>query len=127
MTKEEYKKNLIRYFDSVRGGEEDPKHMGEANCGGISCGYCIFEQLCTNMYTPEGALHYVELLEKWAKEHPAITNKEKIEELFGVKIDPKHGCPPVVGRCGDSDCEECRKWWNEEYQTPKKGAQDESD
>lgn len=123
MTKEEYKKNLIRYFNSLR----DNRKSVMIFCDDIICSECMFSELCHDFERPgmqphqmfKASFEVIELLEKWAKEHPAITNKEKIEELFGVKIDPKHGCPPGVGRCGDSDCEECRKWWSDKYEEPK--------
>ena len=122
MTKEEYKKNLIRYFDSVREGKD---YMGTALCCGVACTTCIFAYPCVHMSSPENALDYVELLEQWKKERPVITNKEKFEQIFGIKVTPAD-CPPAsTGRCGRfiscdafGDCDECKKWWNGKYKEP---------
>ena len=124
MTKEECKKNLIRYFNSLR--EKNRRKSAMMFCDDIICSECMFRELCRDFGKPGMQPHYmfkisfevVELLEKWAKEHPQITNKDKIEQVFGVKVNPKHGCPPVVGRCDDLDCNECKEWWNEEYKAP---------
>ncbi len=118
MTKEEYKKNLTRYFDSVRRGEEAKNYMGTALCCGVACTTCMFAYLCEHIHLPEKALDCVELLEKWVKEHPVITNKDKFKEVFGVEPDDD-SCPPVSNICGVakylSDCNACRRWWDEEY------------
>jgi hypothetical protein len=122
MTKEEYKKNLIRYFNSLR----DNRKSVMIFCDDIICSECMFRELCRDFDKPgmqphqmfKSSFEVIELLEKWAKEHPPITNKDKIEQVFGVEIDPKHGCPPGVGRCEGSNCDECRKWWGEEYKGP---------
>ena len=98
MTKEEFNKQVKRYFDMFN------------------------KDLCCEPYDIFGIM---EEFEKWAKEHPAITNKEKFEQIFGIKVTPAD-CPPAsTGRCDRfiscdafGDCDECRKWWGEEYKEP---------
>lgn len=122
MTKEECKKNLIRYFNSLR--EKNRRKSAMMFCDDIVCAECMFRELCRDFDRPgmqphqmfKASFEVIELIEKWTKEHPAITNKEKIEELFGVKIDPELECKP--GGCTGTSCEECRKWWSEEYKGP---------
>lgn len=124
MTKEEFNKQIKRYFDSIN--PERGEVTDCTSCDGVMCSDCMFNHGCNNGFEPYDIFEIMEEFEKWVKEHPPTTNKEKMEEVFGVKIGPKCLCPPCAGRCV-LNCEECRKWWNEEYQTPKKGAQDESD
>lgn len=67
MTKEEYKENLIRMWDSVRKGSK-----GKETCSGVSCLNCPFNgELCN-----AGKQHpyeIIEVVENWAKEHPIAT------------------------------------------------------
>lgn len=68
----------------------------------------------------------VKILEQWAKEHPIKTNLDVVAEgleKFGYKVDRdslKNDCIPRFSsnyasqRCSGK-CEECRKWWDEEY------------
>ena len=123
MTKEECKRNLIRYFNSLR--EENHRKSVMIFCDDIICSECMFRELCRDFDKPGMQPHHmfknsfevIELLERWAKEHPPITNKDKMEQVFGVKIKPEF-CPPGEGRCAKS-CDECRKWWSDEYEEPK--------
>lgn len=46
----------------------------------------------------------VGVVEKWSREHPIKTNKEKFFEDFGI----------------DADFDITDKWWGEEYKEPKK-------
>lgn len=79
--------------------------------------------------------HYPEeaeiLIMKWAKEHPVMTNKQKmmeiIAEAFGEDlaihlIGHRHKCEGIA--CGDNSCESCTysKFWDKEYQPPKDAA-----
>jgi len=69
MTKEEYKKTLIRIWDSVR----DKDFKGTDFCYGVKCSIdCPIKSFCGNK-----AINYydmIEFVEKWGKEHPAETN-----------------------------------------------------
>lgn len=88
MTKEEYQRNLIRMFDSVRNN-----HKGEETCDGVSCSSCPFyEEVCSTKGikgTLKGTLFHsyeaIEVVENWAKENPNKTNIEKFKEVFGFE------------------------------------------
>ena len=65
----------------------------------------------------------VEIVEKWAKEHPAKTRQSEFLKMFPDSVTDRNGiigiCPRNVNRqyyCGTyDDCEKCReKFWMEE-------------
>lgn len=68
MTKEEYKKTLIRIWDSMREGFS----KGKPNCNSIRCIDCPMSKVCAD--GPLGVYDVIEFVEKWAKEHPIETN-----------------------------------------------------
>ena len=71
MTKEEYKKTLIRMWDSVRKGYT----KGEYNCNGVECEKCPIESMCgSGVVNMRNAHELIEFVEQWAKEHPIETN-----------------------------------------------------
>lgn len=77
MTKEEYKKEIIRMWDSVR----DDKFKGRNNCEGVICSECQFCDINDNdndCYEPINAVEMIEAVEKWSKEHP---QKHKVSQL----------------------------------------------
>lgn len=89
MTKEEYKKELVRMWDSVR----DDKSKGRNNCEGVICSECQFCDINDNdndCYEPINAIEMVEAVEKWSKEHP---QKYKISpfEYEYLKLYQKYG------------------------------------
>lgn len=111
LSKEEYQKNLIRMFDSLR-----TEHKGEKNCDGVKCSNCYFgAKICTTA-TREDALfnihEAIEVIERWCKEHPVMTNAMKFKEIFGIQ-------PSEISSCND--------FWNEEYneQEPNVGSDQE--
>lgn len=116
MTKEEFKKQVKRYFDSIN--PERIKSNGGLTCHGVECDDCMFDSICNCGRCPDDLFEIMEEFEKWAKAHQPITNKDKMEQVFGIKIDPKHACTPGVENCVGLNCEECRKWWSEEYKEP---------
>ena len=116
MTKEEFNKQTKRYFDSIN--PERGEVTDDASCSGVGCSVCVFNHGYGGCCGPSSIFEVMEKFEKWVKEHPQITNKDKMEQVFGIKIDPKHVCPPGKEMCGSSTCEECRKWWNKEYKEP---------
>jgi len=72
----------------------------------------------------EGALYdYPEkataIVEQWSKEHPIQTNRQKVEEMFGRRVNIK-ACPPFAPEewCR-GECIECEKWWDAPYEAPK--------
>ena len=114
MTKEEFKKQIKRYFDSIN--HKRGETTNGALCRGVVCDDCMFNKdLGCELHD---FFEIMEEFEKWSKAHQPITNKDKMEQVFGVKIDQKQICPPGVGRCIVLTCEECREWWNEEYKEP---------
>ena len=68
MTKEEYKKTLIRIWDGMRGGFS----KGKPNCNSIRCIDCPMSKVCAD--GPLGVYDVIEFVENWAKEHPIETN-----------------------------------------------------
>lgn len=120
MTNEEYKKELTRYWDSVR--DKDSSMMGQCDCVDVKCYNCMFSKICTtqrfNRYS--NAFEAVELIEQWRKEHPIKTNgqvaKEMLEEKFGIKFIDFCGCDQIEASCGVF-CDECRydHFWEQEY------------
>lgn len=71
ISKEEYKKTLIRMWDSVREGYT----KGEYNCNGVECERCPMDSVCgSGVVNMKNAHELIEFAEKWAKEHPIETN-----------------------------------------------------
>lgn len=71
MTKEEYKKTLIRMWDSAREGYT----KGEYNCNDVECEKCPIESMCgSGVVNMRNAHEIIEFVERWAKEHPIETN-----------------------------------------------------
>ena len=67
MTKEEYEKNEIRMFDSIR-----TEHKGENGCLGVDCNDCPMRKIVcgTGQILP---FETIEIVENLAKEHPIVT------------------------------------------------------
>lgn len=119
MTREEYKRNLLRMFDSLR-----TNCKGESACAGIRCADCPFYgKVCNATDTAMFMFHVheaVEIVEQWVKEHPIVTNADKFYEMFG--IDP----PPIRSCINFKECEDCEyydgiecdadnRFWDAEY------------
>ena len=125
MTREEYEKTYIRMMDSVR----SEVFRGQENCGGVSCEKCPVQFICEHNSLSFNAPVIVEIVERWGKEHPIVTNADKYEEVFGRKPHDKHGnyiCPRFEV-CGFS-CADCKKdYWESEYIEPKKENKDAAD
>lgn len=116
MTKEEYKENLIRMWDSLR-----DRYKGENCCAGVTCTDCpCHNGICDNGSIMSNAYEAIDLVENWAKEHPIKTNSQKFEEVFGFK--------PFTNNCinGEVKCDKCEcydygvcdahnRFWNAEY------------
>lgn len=120
MNKEEFKKNLIRIWDSVR-----INHKGVKYCTGIDCRDCpLNEKVCNAGASPMfRAYEAIEAVENWAKEHPSKTNSQKFKEVFGFK--------PFTNNCinGEVKCDKCEcndygvcnasRFWDAEYMPTK--------
>lgn len=121
MTKKEYKRNLVRMFDNLRN-----EHKGESTCAGIRCRDCPFnEKVCHTGEINFRAYEAIEIVERWAKKYPIITNAEKFKEMFGTE-PPKRICVNATG-----ECENCKyfnsgwccvkeRFWNAEYKEQTK-------
>ena len=75
MNKEEYRKELIRMWDSLRIN----KYKGRNNCNGVDCKECPLHGF---KYGRSNALSSLEIycaVEKWSKEHPKP--KYKVSQL----------------------------------------------
>lgn len=130
MTKEEYKRNLIRMFDSIR-----DEYKGEENCAGVNCGYnCpFFMKVCGFGKVKFHVYEAIETVENWAKEHPVVTNADKFEEVFGVEA-PMNRCIKNDEFCTDCEyyefgseptgCKADERFWNAEYKEQKKEGAD---
>lgn len=113
MTREEYKKTYIRMMDSVRS-----KHKGEGRCAGVDCAKCPLEHLCNNnTHLLFEAFEFIDAVEKWGKEHPAITNADKFKEVFG--FDPHPACGNELYDPHPNDAE---NFWKSEYVEPTIGC-----
>ena len=69
MTESEYKKTLVRMFDSLR-----TRHKGNENCVGIECISCPFYRKSCDvgdaLFRAYEVIEIIEMVEKWGKEHP---------------------------------------------------------
>lgn len=106
----------------------------ENHNGYRKCNDCILNKLedgCIDtLETVEKLDEYEKVLEKWAKEHPVMTNLSKfievIKNVFGGDVDKtktRSVCIKyILGiECNDEcTCKECLRWWDEEYNEPKK-------
>lgn len=81
MTKEEYKRELIRMWDSLR----DDKYKGHIECHGVDCNkscalYVDGENGISTCCLTINAFKTIEAIEKWSREHP-----EKKYELSEIE------------------------------------------
>lgn len=124
MTKEEYKRNLVRMFDSLR-----TECKGEEICAGISCSDCPFNRKVCNagkllFYSFEA----IEIVEQWAEQHPIVTNAEKFREVFGIEKLPFYSCIYTNADCRDCEhfigmgCKANGDFWNAEYKGKTEGC-----
>ncbi len=104
MTKEACKKTYIRMMDSLRYG-----HKGELNCEGVGCSRCPLKSVCRydHKVLLSNAFECIELVEKWGKEHPIVTNKE-LEKFEKAVIQQE--CIHVIE---NTDCELSPQVWKE--------------
>ena len=133
LTREELKRTITRIFDRLRDNKE---YEGSCTCDGIKlCSKCPFDGdhiFCLSNNSIDNIFNAFEYVEKWAKEHPLVTMKDKFNEVFGV--EPVHTeseikcylCPKFAGlgadiKCTVQTCENCKEdFWDSEYKPPKK-------
>ena len=113
ISKEEYKKTLVRMWDSVR--EDDFK--GKNDCSGVECNECPITSICVDyMENINNSYDIIEFVEKWGKEHPIETNGSRFlknypkEWVFGV--DNKSGI--VYVNLGENCVPFPKTWWESE-------------
>lgn len=108
--------------------KEEYISVSEKICNTYECNECplrfIPEHICG--YNIEHIFGYLNAIENWAKEHPKKTNRDKFEEVFGIKFDTYALCSgefscdiemhPDAVKCIEEGaiCADCR-WWDEEY------------
>ena len=122
LSNEEYKKQLIRMWDSLR-----TVYKGEDKCDGVVCDECPLngcevDDMYELPYTYERANSIVA---RWSYEHPQKTNEEKFKELFPdfplptfpKEYSVKHQCQHYaeVGNCNGCNTQIIKDWWNQEY------------
>lgn len=73
MTKEEYKRELVRMWDSLR-----TINKGKSSCDGVLCGDCQLS-LFDGCSSAEDIFDIYKTVEKWSKEHPQKHKISKIE------------------------------------------------
>ena len=83
MTKEEYKREIARMFDSIR----DDKYKGYYECSGVQCcERCALYDIDCGSST--NAFEMIEAVEKWSKEHPQKHKISKLEyDIMRAAID----------------------------------------
>lgn len=123
LSKEEYKKELVRMWDSLR-----EVSKGRMSCGGVECEVCPFDKLTASDCPTNVLIHameVIEIVEQWSKEHPIVTNRDKFKEVFGINIDEnKHDCVGLICPSKSSnlptDCRVCphKGFWEKEYKEP---------
>lgn len=133
LSKEEFKKELVRMWDSVR-----TESKGKLSCEKVSCVGCPMQYInnqlcrgyidndCTNIPI-ECAIDIIEIVEKWSKEHPIVTNKDKFKEMFGINIyDTTHECVGFTCPSISTDCKSCpyNGFWSREYKEPKESEEE---
>ena len=95
---------------------------GDENCVGISCSSCPFDgKTCNTGALVFNSYEAIEIVEKWAKEHPIVTNAMKFKEVFGVEYDAMNSCINLGIKCRDCDyyedgeCDASNRFWSAEY------------
>lgn len=80
ISKEEYKKTYIRMMDSIRNN-----HKGSPSCEGVpDCDICPLKDACHGIIN---APEFIEVVEKWGKEHPEPKNPNDfltLENMYHV-------------------------------------------
>ena len=87
ISKEEYKKTLIRILDSVR---EEGYAKGEYNCDGVKCEKCPIESMCGSGVNMRNVHEAIEFVEQWAKEHPIETNGSRFLKNYPKAVVYKY-------------------------------------
>lgn len=86
MTKEEYKKEIVRMWDSLR-----DEYKGEYSCYGVDCEFCPLGRRCYRIFSFE----MIEAVEKWSNEH-----QQKKYKISKMEYD-------IIKACIDSHIDGC--------------------
>ena len=80
LTEKQYKREYIRMMDSLR-----KTYCGHKNCNGVMCSECPIRDICDvdNFYE---VFKVIEIVEKWSKEHPYISNAKAFEDKFHTAV-----------------------------------------
>lgn len=97
------------------------------NCDGCPLGGVPFGCI-SGMAEVENTDEYERIIENWAKEHPVMTNADKYKEVMKNTFGGDVGKGEIMEICISNllgiecieRCEECLKWWDEEYRGPEK-------
>lgn len=89
---------MKRYFESKGIKQDDDPDTFD--CEGYGCNDCICNNSVGDLYTcqPHKNIEYakstihaneaiIKRAEQWSKGHPAVTNRDKLEETFGLNIE----------------------------------------
>ena len=129
LSKEEFQKELVRMWDSIR--DDNSLYKGYDNCKGVDCKECPVYSHCKSIKAVYDAFEMIETVEKWGKEHPIITNRDKFREIFGFEIS-HNGYDCLAIPCPDefkaeaSLCNSCpyNGFWNREYKEPQESEEE---
>lgn len=118
ISKEEYKKTLIRMWDSVRGDS----FKGADTCHGVNCAGCPMKSICVARV--ENVYELIEFVEEWAKEHPIETNGSRFlknyprAEIYDYDNGVDGRAYIRLNRNGLLDDDNCisfpKSWWESE-------------
>lgn len=84
MDKDEYEKELVRMWDSLR-----KDHKGEQSCEGVKCRECPFRKNGECISDSFNAFEMIEIVEKWSNEHQFVylTKNSKKMLIIGKVLD----------------------------------------
>lgn len=85
------------------------------------CGLYRTDMTC-NAFIAKHSQEAEQIITDWASKNPIVTNRDKLEEVFGIRIDRDFSnCDCAGFKCDDGYCETCRykNFWNKEYKEQK--------
>lgn len=118
-TEDEFQRDLKRYLDTLN-KDQFPCKFNE------DCERCMFSKhvLCGKQYVRAVPINYsfkiMEKVYKWAKEHPIVTNRDKLIKTFGNK-----NFNFILSSLRNDMIDEYGVWLRDEYQEPKKGEKEQ--
>lgn len=102
------------------------KRMCESHKNCLCCE--LYKEVGVRMCDHVNLEEAVPIVEKWSAEHPLVRNVDWVAEQLekiGYGIDKEEimkRCPVPYSiyfdskdKCPDKECNECQKWWDEEY------------